>query len=236
MKNILLVVFAIFQLLSIWITQLSAQELTGQLTYQAYTIERPDNFTDLKNWVENKCATGTISCFNESFGNLDIESGPDQGKDAVKYITKENGVYYLNTVVDDGIHLKLYAFADPQLKSLLAEGDEERQAVTSQVMPAASCDSQYKCNCVLWVRNCRASWLPTGMTYIWEKKKKINTTSPKSGRVAVHDIYYPYGHVSYVKGVDGSKIKIEEANYSSCNVTSRTKKPSDMSVVGYIKK
>ena len=238
MKKTLLAVFAIFLLVSGWVAPLLAQEPAGMLTYRAHAVEKPINFVDLRDWVENECATGTIACFYESFGELRIMGGTDQNKDAVEYVTQENGVYYRNTVIDNGIHLNLYTFADPELKSFLAVGEDAVLAapIEANAKAAASCDSTYKCNCVLWVRNCRASWLPTGMTYIWEKKSKMSTTNPSSGRVAVHDIYYPYGHVSYVKKVDGSKITIEEANYSSCKVTNRTGKPSDMSIVGYIKK
>jgi hypothetical protein len=220
-----------------WVTPVSSQEFTAGLSYKTQAIEKPDDFVDLRIWVENMCAMNSVTCFNESFGELIIGSGTDQGKDAFEYVTEEDGVYYRNTVVDDGIHLNLYTFADPELQSFSDEEDALFLVAPNRAKSkASSCAEQDKCNCVLWVRNCRASWLPTGMTYIWDKKSKINTSSPKSGRVAVHDIYYPYGHVSYIKKVDGSKIEIEEANYSPCKVTSRKKKPSEMSVVGYIKK
>lgn len=87
----------------------------------------------------------------------------------------------------------------------------------------------------MWVRNCKAPWLPYGMTYIWEKKSKINTQTAKAGRVTVMDIFYPYGHVAYITKVSGSKITVQEANYSPCKVTSRTGTKSGMKIVGYIK-
>lgn len=207
--------------------------------YKAQSIEKPDEFVNLQSWAEDRCRLNSIPYIKESFFYLTIESGIDQGKESFEYITKENGLYYRNIIADDGTHLNLYSIADPELQSFFIDAEDiyfslltERESSAS----AGSCSETYRCNCVLWVRNCRASWLPTGMTYIWEKKSKINATSPKSGRVAVHDVYYPFGHVSYVKDVNGSKITIEEANHSKCKVTSRTKKPSEMSVIGYIKR
>ena len=225
-------------LFCVLVIPLSAAELNGSPAYRSYSIEKPDNFIDLETWVEETCLASTASCLAGTLEDVDIKSGNDENKMAVGYVTEEDGVYYRNTVVDDGLHLAVYVFADPQLQSV---NREEQIAppvarTTNSKAAAASCDSDNKCNCVLWVRKCRASWLPTGMTYIWEKKAKKNESKPAAGRVAIHDIYYPYGHVSYVKKVDGSKITIEEANYSSCKVTSRTKKPSEMSVYGYIKK
>ncbi|WP_295408105.1 CHAP domain-containing protein [uncultured Thiocystis sp.] len=224
--------------LCVWVIPLTAAGLNGSPTYRSYSIEKPDSFVDLETWVEDTCYASTASCLAGTLEDVDIKSGDDENKKAVGYVTEEDGVYYRNTVVDDGLHLAVYVFADPELQSVNREGQISPTVArtTNSKASAASCDSQHKCNCVLWVRNCRASWLPTGMTYIWEKKAKKNESKPASGRVAIHDIYYPYGHVSYVKKVDGSKITIEEANYSSCKVTSRTKKPSEMGVYGYIKK
>jgi surface antigen len=50
------------------------------------------------------------------------------------------------------------------------------------------------------------------------------------------NIYPPYGHVAFVEKVfaDG-RITVREANFVSCRVTSRTRRPAEMRVAGYFK-
>lgn len=189
--------------------------------YKAETIVKTEGFVNLPFWASKTYSadnTLPIHYLPETVKNVVIEEGKDKGKTAISFETSEFGNYYINTLVDSENELHLYSLRDKGFR-------------TGKMKAATSCDV---CNCVLWVRCARASWLPYGLTYIWDKKAKIKTYFPAAGRVAVHNISYPYGHVSYVKQVSGSTIYIDEANYYSCRATSRSGTASGMSIVGYI--
>lgn len=99
----------------------------------------------------------------------------------------------------------------------------------------------FAANCVLWVRNNRASWLPYGLNSFYDKthaKGFVATPDkPKAGYVAVMNIFPPTGHVAYVKKVKDGKVTIEESNYPfGREYNTRTDKPSKLKIVGYIKK
>lgn len=207
--------------------------------YAAHNIKKPYGYVGMVEWVSlNFTSDSSLSIY---YLPQTIQSVTmDDKSPAIGFETWEHDHYVRNTLVDKGEILALYSIADPTFapnQYVGAQSDDSEKVTTTgdYQIKASSCDKNYKCNCVLWVRNCRASWLPTGMTYIWEKKSKINTQTPKKGRVPVMNIYYPYGHVGYITKVKDSKITIEEANYKSCKVSTRTDKPSNMKVVGYIK-
>lgn len=99
----------------------------------------------------------------------------------------------------------------------------------------------FAANCVLWVRNNRAPWLPYGLTTYYDKTHAkgfiAKPDKPKAGYVAVMNIFPPYGHVAYVKKVKDGKVTIEESNYPlGREYNTRTDKPSKLKIVGYIKK
>jgi hypothetical protein len=187
-------------------------------------------------WVEkNIPSDGMLSFYYLPDTVTEVEM--DDGDPAVSFETWQHDHFVRNTLVDAGENLMLYTIADPTFEVTYSTTSYEKFFTQqNKYQAASSCDQKYQCNCVYWVRYCKASWLPTGMTYIWEKKAKINTQSEKSGRVAVMDIYYPYGHVAYITKVSGTKITIEEANYKSCKVSSRTGTKSAMKIAGFIKK
>lgn len=205
--------------------------------YTAHIIRKPQDYAGLRQWVERNYTDDdsvSIHYLPETVYDVTI----DDGKSAISFETWQHDHYVRNTLVDAGKVLKLYTILDPEFDP---EHSGEELDFLLKVQPgiapkaSASCNDTYKCNCVLWVRNCKAPWLPYGMTYIWEKKAKINTQEAKDGRVAVMDIYYPYGHVAYITNVNGSKITVQEANYAPCQVTTRTGTSSSMKIVGYIK-
>lgn len=216
--------------------------------YSAYKINKPNDYAGLANWVSSNFssdASRSVYYLPQTINDITL----DDKSLGISFETWEHDHYVKNTLVEKGKTLYLYTIVDPNFDpNKYADTDlDDATTVNSgsfsfeknsgnYTKQAASCDSKNKCNCVLWVRNCRASWLPTGMTYIWEKKSKMNTDKADKGRVAVMDIYYPYGHVGYITKVNGSKITIEEANYKTCAISSRTDKASNMKIAGYIKK
>ena len=224
------ILFALVALLSFSFLTVNAFAGTGELPdspYSAKTITKPLWFINLQGWVSQTYQTDLTSGIHwlpETLHDISLQEGSGKGQPAIAFETYELDGYRTNTLVDGGDKLYLYTIKDPAFKAA--------QASESAYASASSCD---KCNCVLWVRCARAPWLPSGMTYIWDKKSKINTSTPKAGRVAVHDIYYPYGHVSYITSVNGNKIYIDEANYTPCKATSRSGSASSMKIVGYIK-
>lgn len=86
---------------------------------------------------------------------------------------------------------------------------------------------EYACNCVDYAR----AFVPSLPRNLWttEDKKRIkNTSSPKKGRVAIHN----FNHVSVVVDVDDSgknqSLSIVEANFKTCQLTRRTARGKDM--------
>jgi len=125
--------------------------------------------------------------------------------------------------------------------------DSDRH-ITARLIEYDSCDKQYydnkpiTCNCVVWVKKCKAQWLDDdqygGMITLDGKKSKRNSYDAEPGSVAVIIVkgkYAKNGHVAYVKYVFGSKITIEEANYKTCRITTRTGTEEELNIIGYIK-
>lgn len=133
----------------------------------------------------------------------------------------------------------------------LTRSTEEMMVIASEWIeealnaPLAAAEN-IACNCVLWARSQTTS-LPTGMTTYSEKVSKINqlfptvATNPNSS-VAI--IRVPsgsssqYGHVAVNRSVevqsDGSlKIKIQEANWTSCTIGYRTGTLEALNVTGF---
>lgn len=99
----------------------------------------------------------------------------------------------------------------------------------------------FAANCVLWVRDNRAKWLPYGLTTYSDKinKKgfKAKPKDVKAGDVVVMNIYPPYGHVAYVKKVKNGILTIEESNYPlNKSYNTRSDTASKLKVVGYFRK
>lgn len=206
--------------------------------YNAYRFQKPDWYEGLSRWVTNSYSTDPQSSrylLSDSMQETEINYGKDDGKPVLFFVTIEFGRYLLNTLVDSGNYLKLYTLEALEemeyLNSILDNSDTESMQRIQNAN--SSCDT---CNCVTWVRCARASWLPYGLNTLDDKKKAMNTSTADVGRVAVHDIYYPYGHVSYISKIKGSTITIEEANYTKCKQTSRSGSKSALKIIGYIKK
>lgn len=64
-------------------------------------------------------------------------------------------------------------------------------------------NASYLYNCVFYARWLQPK-LPSGLTTLADKKKKINSSTPKKKSVAILDIYGNIGHVAYVADVDDS--------------------------------
>lgn len=220
-----------------WATETSTMD-EPTTAYNAYRFQKPDWYEKLSHWVTNTHTTDPQSSrylLLDTMNETEINYGKDEGKPAIFYVTFEFGRYLLNTLVDSGNYLKLYTLEALEemeyLNSIMDTGDDESMQRTENA--SSSCDA---CNCVTWVRCARASWLPYGLYTLADKKKIMNSKTAGVGQVAVHDIYYPYGHLSYIKKISGSTITIEEANYSKCKQTSRSGTKSGLKIFGYIKK
>lgn len=87
-------------------------------------------------------------------------------------------------------------------------------------------------NCVKYVR-ARVPNLPSGLWTIWSKKKIINESEPKKGRVAIMNVGLPWGHVGIVKDKEGHLIKIKEANYKAGKITQRVGTETELKILGY---
>jgi hypothetical protein len=101
----------------------------------------------------------------------------------------------------------------------------------------AACE-QHRCNCVLYAR-CRVPSLPYGLHTTQDKRRIINSNSPRVGSVAIHS----YNHVSVVTRVETIRrlngvstiVTINEANYVSCRITTRRGTPAELGIVGYFR-
>jgi hypothetical protein len=241
MRNTVTVLFlSIYLLMGVFLSNVSAvsdakDNMSEEMSpYAVHRVTKPKDFKGLQQWVQyNFLADESASVYYLPETLYDLTM--DDGKPAASFETWEHDHYVRNTLVNAGKILILYSISDPEFSPQTLDSEESFLGELANITAMASCDDTYKCNCVLWVRNCKAYWLPSGMTYIWEKKSKINTQEAKSGRVAVMDIYYPYGHVAYITKVSGSSISVQEANYTPCKVTSRTGTKSGMKIAGYIK-
>lgn len=203
--------------------------------YRAERMPKPADFTSLEAWVASHYDNddnSRISFLPSTVRRVSLEYGEDMGKPTIMFETLEQGEYTLNAVVDAGESLHLYALKDPGFDV----NQIETGPVTERSQGPTSVSGCNACNCVLWVRCAKAPWLPYGLTTLDDKRRAINSSTAQTGRVAVHNISYPWGHVSYVTGVSGDRIYIQEANYRACQVTSRSGTKSDLKIIGYIKK
>ncbi len=119
-------------------------------------------------------------------------------------------------------------FLGEAVKPFLKEALSAAQTYVSQGL---------ECNCVLWARS-QAPSLPTGLTYYSGKLAIINHRFARVGSVAIHNTGNSIGHVSVVRNVavnhDGSlNVTIQEANYTSCQITWRTGTPEALKIQGY---
>ncbi len=201
--------------------------------YNAHRLKKPAWFEDLVGYVlatHSADPDAPRHVLLQTLQPAEIPYGKDKGKPAVTYVSYELDQLTLNTLVDSGRYLNLYTLVNPELDDLLLPPEDFS---ASENAKASACDA---CNCVTWVRCAKASWLPYGLFTLADKKRVMNSSSADPGKVAVHNIYYPYGHVSYITKVKGSTIYIEEANYSRCKVTKRSGSKSNLKIIGYIKK
>lgn len=201
--------------------------------YNSYKFKKAADFTDLTTFVLSTYsidADAPRRLLPETLQDTEIAFGRDKGRPALFFVTYELDRFLLNTLVDSGRVLNLYTLEAQEYEGVAAVEDSEG---TRSLASASGCDA---CNCVTWVRCARAPWLPYGLFTLEDKKRRINSSSAGSGKVAVHNIYYPYGHVSYVYKVSGSKIYIEEGNYNKCRVGTRSGSKSSLKIIGYIKK
>ncbi len=203
--------------------------------YRAERLPKPAGFTSLEAWAtshHSNAVNSKTSILPSTIRRVSLEYGEDMGKPTIMFETLEQGEYTLNAIVDADDSLHLYSLKDPGFDVNQIDTDP----VTDRSQSPTSVSGCNACNCVLWVRCARASWLPYGLTTLDDKRRAINSSTAQAGRVAVHNISYPWGHVSYVTGVSGDRIYIEEANYRACQVTSRSGTKSDLKIIGYIKK
>lgn len=88
-------------------------------------------------------------------------------------------------------------------------------------------------NCVKYVR-ARVKTLPYGLWTITDKRKIINSHTPKVGNVTIMNTGFG-GHVAIVTFVGKKQITIREANYKHGKVTERHGTKSSLKIVGYFR-
>lgn len=212
-------------------TKSQAVEKNNSLNYKSLHVELPNNYQDIESWTKD----GLLNKLNADKYSVVLNNfTTDKDERGVGFETIEQGRRVQYAIIEEGEKIGIYSLAESDENSTKKSLFEK--SLNNQIMSNCSSSTGW-CNCVFWVRQCKSPWLPRGLTYIWDKKNMMNSSKPKKGRVAVMDISYPFGHVAYVEKVyDSGKIKVSEANYRSCQVTSRKDKPSKMNIVGYIKK
>ncbi len=212
----------------------TSDELEALSGYSARRMPKQSEFTDLESWVSSRYSNDSGSAMfylTSTVRDINLEYGEDMGRPAIMFESVEMGVRVLNTLVDAGDSLHLYTLKGSGID--LSRFSTDVAAGPTGDTSASACNA---CNCVLWVRCAKAPWLPYGLTTLGDKRRAINSYTAGAGKVAVHNISYPYGHVSYVTGVSGSRIYIQEANYSACQVSSRSGTQSELKIIGYIKR
>lgn len=88
-------------------------------------------------------------------------------------------------------------------------------------------------NCVKYAR-ARVKNLPYGLWTLSDKKKIINSHSPKVGNIVIINTGFR-GHVGIVTFVGKKQITIQEANYKHGKVTVRHGTKSGLKIVGYFR-
>src|SRR6185295_11852180 len=160
--------------------------------------------------------------------------------ETVLFTSVVGGRMETSLLMDTGKALVLFSTARPIATDLL--GDQPDSLGLGIEGNAAPCDTATnRCNCVLYAR-CLVPRLPYGLITYADKKNIINSYSASVGAVAVMNIAPPYGHVGkvtkVVKNSSGvvTSITLDEANYSSCRIsTTRSGSPSTLKVTGYFK-
>ncbi|MDR7419597.1 MAG: CHAP domain-containing protein [Armatimonadota bacterium] len=97
-----------------------------------------------------------------------------------------------------------------------------------------TCDSPRNAgNCVYYAR-CRVPSLPYNLFTYAQKVSIINSSTPRTGAVAVMNVGLPWGHLAVVEHVypDG-RIVVKESNYRAGQFTVRRGFPGELRVTGY---
>jgi hypothetical protein len=204
--------------------------------YSTHSFPPLEDFTSLEDWARSNFADYLI---DETIQTLDTGEYP-----ALSFKSRSEstvGRTEFNLLIDTGDSLILLStapFKESPDSMPVAEVSEPGKIEPGRASSCATATN--RCNCVLYAR-CKVPTLPYGLFTYENKVKIINAYSPTVGSVAIMKVGLPAGHVSVVTNVTKDKkgtvtsITVNEANYKSCQTTTRSGSPATLKVTGYYK-
>jgi hypothetical protein len=195
--------------------------------FTSHTLPKPSDFTSLEDWASHN--------FTDYLLGHTIRRTNVGEFDAITFQSKSEAGTDFNLLFDSGESLVLVTTS----RVSAGEGDPPGRAPATK---ASTCDTATnRCNCVLYAR-CKVPSLPFGLVTYANKVAIINSQSAATGSVAIMNIGPPYGHVAVVTSVTRdsrtgkvTSITVTEANYRSCQITTRSGSPESMKVTGYFR-
>jgi hypothetical protein len=199
--------------------------------YNAYTFTKPADLSSLEDWV--------TSNYTDYLLRETLKPATVGDFAAVSFSSRGETGKEFNLLVDNGEALVLLTTArlNPTSPDIEGPGDSSLPWLKAVVCDTAA----NRCNCVLYAR-CRLPSLPFGLDTYADKVNIINSSSAATGSVAIININPPFGHVAYVTAVKKdiatrqvTSITVDEANYQSCQLTTRSGSPATLKVTGYFR-
>lgn len=212
--------------------------------YQIYTFNKPPHFGTLEDYIHH---TNGESLDEAALIHLNVN-----GRSAIIYWTRVDGVRAVNLLIDDNISLHLMTAArigvmhDEATRSVSFDdwGSALRPLLSIGGIIPSSCGSVANSRTSTAYIRCLAPWLPTKELTLFTAKSIINSQIPHLGAVAVIqtcDTWTISGHLAYIIGVNNDSngeirtISIAEANIDpSPGFDIRTDTPIRLGIVGYI--
>lgn len=138
--------------------------------YSAKHINQPDNYKNIEEWSK----VNLLNNFNKK--NIVVTNlgkfTTEKGERGIGFEVSRNRNVTRYAVIEEDDKIGIYSItesSDNIFNTSLILNDQLSYPFLNQTR--TSCDSTTGwCNCVSWVRQCKASWLPTGLYYIWDKK------------------------------------------------------------------
>ena len=197
-------------------------------SFTAHTLPKPADFVSLEDWA--------ASNYTEYLLTDTIQPSTAGELEAITFSSRNRRGTDFNLLFDNGRSLVLVT------TSRISPAGTDTEEARPKAQAVASCDTATnRCNCVLYAR-CKVPRLPFGLFTYTDKKAIINSSSAAVGSVAIMNIAPPYGHVAVVTAVKKdirtrqvTSITVNEANYSSCRITTRSGSPASLKVTGYFK-
>ena len=106
---------------------------------------------------------------------------------------------------------------------------EDNFVKESYIAPKALKSPHIECNCVAWAKwylgRENESWgIPSNMQNLHSTPKSGDVVATKEG---------PFGHIGVILNIEGLNLYIIEANYTPCEVSTRSLSLDDLLIRGY---